>query len=54
MKKNERVSIDFATVFGDILTQLKLIVYLEPEAVITPSVVCPYVWVVGLSITGEA
>jgi PmbA protein len=39
---------------GDILTLLKSIVYLEPEAVITPSGVCPYVWVEGLSITGEA
>ena len=54
VNKNERISIDSATVAGDILTLLKSIVYLEPEAVITPSGVCPYVWVEGLSITGEA
>ncbi len=53
VNKNERQSIDAATVAGDFLDVLKSIIYLEPEAEITPGGVCPAVWVEGLAITGE-
>ncbi len=46
-------SIESATVAGDFLEVLKSIVFLEKEAELTPSGVCPRVWVEGLSITGE-
>ena len=52
--QGDRVSIESATVAGDILELLKAIVYVEPEVKITPSGVAPQVWVEGLSITGEA
>jgi PmbA protein len=51
--RGERVSIEAATVAGDILTLLKSIVHLEPRAEITPGGISPRVWVEGLSITGE-
>ncbi|MBD2187486.1 TldD/PmbA family protein [Pseudanabaena mucicola] len=54
INKGDRTSIESATVAGDILALLKAIVYVEPDAKITPSGVCPQVWVEGLSITGEA
>ena len=53
VNKNERQSIDAATVAGDFLEVLKSIIYLEPEAEVTPGGVCPAVWVEGLAITGE-
>ncbi len=49
----EKVSIDSATIAGDIRDLLKAIVYVEPEAELTPSGVCPRIWIEGLSITGE-
>ena len=52
--KGERVSIEAATVAGDIRTLLNSIVNMEAEQVITPGGVSPHVWVEGLSITGEA
>ncbi|MEG3439016.1 TldD/PmbA family protein [Pannus brasiliensis CCIBt3594] len=54
VNKGERISVDSATVAGDILTLLKSIVYIEPEEEITPSGISPRVWVEGLSITGES
>ncbi|PZO43454.1 MAG: peptidase C69 [Pseudanabaena frigida] len=54
VNKGDRISIESATVAGDILELLKEIVYVEPEAKVTPSGVAPQVWVEGLSITGEA
>ncbi|WP_271252970.1 TldD/PmbA family protein [Pseudanabaena sp. Chao 1811] len=54
VNKGDRMSIEAATVAGDILELLKAIVYVEPEVKITPSGVSPQVWVEGLSITGEA
>lgn len=54
INQDNRTSIESATVAGDILALLKAIVYVEPEAKVTPSGVCPQVWVEGLSITGEA
>ncbi|MCP9881053.1 TldD/PmbA family protein [Cyanobium sp. Alchichica 3B3-8F6] len=47
-------SIEAATVAGDIRTLLQAIVGFEGEAKVTPDGLCPYVWVEGLSITGEA
>ena len=54
VNKGDRVSIESATVAGDILELLKAIAYVEPKAKVTPSGVAPQVWVEGLSITGEA
>lgn len=53
VNKGEKISIDSATVAGDILEVLKSIVYVEPEPEITPDGVCPRIWIEGLSITGE-
>lgn len=53
VNKGDRISIEAATVAGDILELLKAIVYVEPEVKITPSGVAPHVWVRDLSITGE-
>jgi PmbA protein len=50
---DQRVSIDSATVAGDILQVLKSIVFVEATPEITPSGVSPKVWIEGLSITGE-
>lgn len=53
VNKGERVSIDAATIAGDIHQVLKSIVYVEPEAELTPGGVCPRIWVEGLSVTCE-
>ena len=54
VKGGERISVEAATVAGDIRTLLNSIVHLEAEAEVTPRGVCPHVWVDALSITGEA
>jgi PmbA protein len=54
VNKGDRISVESATVAGDILELLKAIVYVEPEVKITPSGVAPQIWVEGLSITGDA
>ena len=54
LQGGEARSIDAATVAGDIRTLLNAIVGFEGEAKVTPDGLCPYVWVEGLSITGEA
>jgi PmbA protein len=46
-------SIESAIVAGDFRELLKSIIFLEKEAQLTPSGVCPRVWVEELSITGE-
>ncbi len=53
IRNGERVSIESATVAGDIHELLKAIVYVEPEVELTPSGVCPRIWVEGLSVTGD-
>ncbi len=53
VNQGERVSIDAATVAGDFLEVIKSIIYLEPEAEVTPRGICPQVWIDDLSITGE-
>lgn len=54
VKGGERISVEAATVAGDIRELLRSIVHLESEPVITHEGVSPYVWVEGLAITGEA
>jgi PmbA protein len=51
--KGQRTSIESATVAGDFREVLKSIIYVEPEAHLTPGGICPYVWISELSITGE-
>jgi PmbA protein len=53
VNKGERVSVDSATVAGDILDVLKSIIYVEQELELTPGGVSPRVWVDNLSVTGE-
>lgn len=53
VNQGEKVSVDSATVAGDIMEVLKAIIYVEPEPEFTPGGVCPRIWVDGLSITGE-
>jgi PmbA protein len=53
INQGERTSIESATVAGDFLTLLKSILFVEPEAHLTPGGICPQIWVEGLSITGE-
>jgi len=47
-------SIEAATVAGDIRQLLQSIIGFEGEPEITPGGSCPWVWVEGLSVTGEA
>lgn len=54
VKGGERISVEAATVAGDIRSLLKSIVHLEQELEATHRGVAPHVWVDGLSITGEA
>lgn len=54
VKDGERISVEAATVAGDIRSLLKSIVHLEQELEATHRGVAPHVWVDGLSITGEA
>ena len=54
MKNGEAVSIEAATVAGDITNLLNTIVEIEDESLVTHSGISPHDWVDGLSITGEA
>ena len=54
VKDGERISVEAATIAGDIRDVLKGIVHLEPNEVVTHQGVSPHVWVDGLAITGEA
>jgi PmbA protein len=54
VRDGERRSIEAATVAGDIRQVLQAIVGFEGEPEVTPGGVCPWVWVEGLSVTGEA
>jgi PmbA protein len=53
IKNGERISIESATVAGDIREVLNSILYVEPTVEFTGSGVAPRVWVDELSITGE-
>ena len=54
VKDGERISVEAATVAGDIRSLMNSIVHLEQDLEITTRGVSPHVWVDGLSITGEA
>jgi len=54
IRDGEQRSIEAATVAGDIRQLLQAIIGFEGDAKITPGGVCPWVWVEGLSITGDA
>jgi PmbA protein len=54
IQNGEQRSIEAATVAGDIREVLQRLVGFEGEAKITPDGLCPWVWVEGLSVTGEA
>ena len=49
-----RISIEAATVAGDILKVLNSIVKIEDEQIVTHQGISPYIWVENISITGEA
>jgi PmbA protein len=53
LKDGKKVSIEAATVAGDFLDVLKSIIFVEEKPEITPSGVCPHIWVDSLSITGQ-
>ncbi len=53
IRNGEQRSIEAATVAGDIRSVLRGLVGFEGEAKITPDGLCPWVWVEGLSITGD-
>ncbi|MFM9046096.1 MAG: TldD/PmbA family protein [Cyanobium sp.] len=50
----EAVSIESATVAGDIRSVLMNLVGFEGPSKVTPSGLCPWVWVEGLTVTGDA
>ena len=50
----KKVSIEAATVAGDILNVLKSIVKIENEQFVTHQGISPHIWVENISITGEA
>lgn len=54
IRDGEQRSIEAATVAGDIRTVLQSLLGFEGEAKITPDGLCPWVWVEGLAVTGEA
>ncbi len=54
VKGGKKISIDAATVAGDILNVLKSILNIENEQVVTHQGISPYIWVDNVSITGEA
>ncbi len=54
VKNGKKISIDAATVAGDILEVLNNIVKIENEQIVTHQGISPYVWVENVSITGEA
>jgi PmbA protein len=54
IRDGEQRSIDAATVAGDIRTVLQSLLGFEGAAKITPDGLCPWVWVEGLAVTGDA
>ncbi|MFN9546296.1 MAG: TldD/PmbA family protein [Cyanobacteriota bacterium] len=54
MRGGEAISIESATVAGDIRSVLMRLVGFEGPAKVTPAGLCPWVWVDGLTITGDA
>jgi len=54
VRDGETISIESATVAGDIRSVLMNLVGFEGPGKVTPSGFCPWVWVDGLTITGDA
>ena len=54
VKDGKRISIEAATIAGDILSLLKSIVKIENTKIVTHQGISPHVWVDSMSITGEA
>jgi len=54
VRNGESRSIEAATVAGDVRTVLRSLIGFEGEAKVTPDGLCPWVWVDGLAVTGEA
>jgi PmbA protein len=54
VQAGEAVSIEAATVAGDIRSVLMGLVGFEGSAKVTPAGLCPWVWVEDLSVTGDA
>jgi len=54
VKEGNKVSIEAATVAGDILKVLNSIVKIEDQQIVTHQGISPHVWVENISITGEA
>ena len=54
VKGGEKISVEAATVAGDVRSLLASILHLEATQEVTHRGVSPHVWVEGLSITGEA
>ena len=54
VKGNEMVSVEAATVAGDIRSLLRNIVSIEENNEITHGGISPHIWIDDLSITGEA
>ena len=53
VESGNKISIEAATVAGDIKTLLSSIIQIEDEQITTHQGICPHVWVDNLSITGE-
>ena len=53
-KNGKKISIESATVAGDIKYLLKNIVNIESNQEVTTSGISPHIWVDELSITGDA
>ena len=53
VKDGEAISIEAATIAGDIKSVLNNIIHIEQKEKVTPQGVSPHVWVEELSITGE-
>jgi PmbA protein len=54
IQDGEQLSIEAATVAGDIRQLLRSLVGFEGAAKITPAGLCPWVWVEDLAVTGDA
>ncbi len=54
VKEGERISVEAATIAGDIRDVLKGVIHLEKDEIVTHQGVSPHVWIDGLAITGEA
>ena len=54
VNNGSKISIDAATVAGDILKVLNSIVKIENEQIVTHQGISPYIWVENMAITGEA